>query len=225
MFPRNIFKRKTKPATKSRLEVEQALWGEKIRQKTLAPLEAIDHGLDKNQRQFLEQTKWLQPALNRAIGGQGARFHEMQTHLVTLGTYDTPDFGRNFEVTFGSETIGIVSVVPSSFPNPERWAELRVRLHYPVEILSGDEVHSLLTGLVELTQGFDASLTYDTKNRDPRASTAASKAMVKAIWDKRPSESLVIDMNVEGPWEHYNSYIKHWKQNGVDPWEKWERED
>lgn len=224
MFFRNIFKQNTKPSVKSRFEIEQQLWGEMIPQKTFAPIEVTDHGLDEITRQFIEQTKWLQPVLNQTIGGQGARFHEMNTQTVTLGTYDMPDFGRNFEVTFGSATIGVVSVVPSIFPDPENWAELRVRLYYPVEILSGDEVHRLLTGLVELTQQFDPNATYETKKRDPRASAVASKAMVKAMWDKRPSECLVIDMNAEGSWEHYKSYINHWKQKGVDPWEKWERE-
>jgi hypothetical protein len=224
MFVRSLFKQKKKPPLESRFEIERRLGGTKMPQKTLAPIEVVDHGLDDIERQFVEQTKWLQPVLNQTIGGQGARFHEMKTQTVTLGTYDMPEFGRNFEVTFGSENIGLVSVVPSISPDPENWAELRVRLYYPVEILSGDEVHGLLTGMVELTQKFDPKATYETQKRDPRASEIASRAMVKAMWDKRPSQSLVIDMNTEGPWEHYKRYVNHWKQGGIDPWEKWERE-
>jgi len=216
------FRKRTSQAAEKNVVYQEQLWAEKLRQKTLEPVAPPEFANNELKR-FYAETEWLQPVLNRSLGGGGFRFHELDTPYVSLGTFDEPDFGRTFEVSYGAAVIGQVAVVPGIFDVPEVWADLRVRLVYPSELIEGDEIHDFLTGLIQLTKRYETE-TYEAKRDDPRASAMASKAMVEALWTQaaNPSDAKVIKLSAEGPWQSFKETVEHWKKKNIDPWEKWE---
>ncbi|MEW9921806.1 hypothetical protein AB2B41_19540 [Marimonas sp. MJW-29] len=203
-------------------EWDDLLWGPMLPQKTIEPVQPPPKA-DENLMRFYAETEWMQPVFNSTLGGEGFRFHEVDTPYVILGTIDGPDDGRTFEVSFGSAMVGEVSVVPNYFGPPLEWADLRVRLKYPINLLPGGYVHDLLTGLVEHALEFKTD-SYEDRRLDPRASAIASKAMVEALWEKSADRGWVVELRVEGTWDRFKSYVEHWKLKKIDPWEKWERQ-
>jgi hypothetical protein len=225
---KNWFKRLSDRAAsqpKSREETFDRMYAgalPKIREFPVRPPETADENL----KQFYSETEWLQPVLNRLACPEGFRFNEVDTPYVTLDTFDGPAYGRTFELSCGSVVVGKIAVVPNYFrlSDENDWADLRMRLNYPIEMVDGKTVHGLLTSLIRLTQEFEND-TYEGVCDDPRASARASQAIVEAMWDRmnEPSSAALIEMSVSGPWTRFKSYINHWKKNGIDPWEKWER--
>jgi hypothetical protein len=49
--------------------------------------------------------------------------------------------------------------------------------------------------------------------------------MIEALWEKTNQNDCQLNMEVNGPWKHFKSYVEHWKKNGIDPWDKWERQN
>jgi hypothetical protein len=207
-------------------EVLEQLYGPKLTQKTLSPVKPSENATD-NLKKFFAETEWMQPAFNQRVGGHGFRFHEENTPWVSLGTYDGPDDGRTFEVSFGSLMVGTVAVVPDLFPENARWAELRVRLNYPADLIDGKFIHGFLMGLVELTQSFESNAVFEDIQNDSRARSWASQAMAEAMWNKSafPENTSAIELSVSGPFGNFKALIDHWKTRGLDPWERWERRE
>lgn len=223
VLKRLVSSKRTKPLRTT--DIIEDLYGSRLTQKRKYPVPAPEHA-DDELRQFYVETEWLQPVFNRFICGEGFRFHEVDISHVTLGTYDGPDDGRTYEVSFGSVIVGEVAVVPKVFRLDDEtdWADVRVKLAYPVELIDGKEVHGFLSGLIELTQAFELE-TWEAMRDDPRAGTRASQAMIEGMWDTAHelNAGYVIQLNVSGPWTRYKNIVAHWQSSGVDPWELWER--
>lgn len=185
--------------------------------KTFMPTPA-PQGASQELLDFFQRTEWLQPYFNVILGTYWS-FDEKPDHWVSLGTYDQPDDGRTFQIRYNAALVGEVSVVPNPFPRVNDWAELRLRLSYPVQLVDSEKVHSLLSGLA--SSAFD--VLSDPHQRD-RAEQAASTAMIKALWDGTSfaGSALVVDMTVSGSWGGYQAYVDHWRNLGVDPWTKYE---
>lgn len=210
----------------SREEMFEQLYAGKLppaRKYPISPPEGADDSL----KQFYTETEWLQPVLNMFACPEGFRFNEVDSPYVTLNTFDEPDKGRTFELSCGSIVIGRAAIVPTlyKYEDDVDWAELRIRLNYPVEMIDGRTVHGLLTSLIRLTQEFDDE-SFEGVRRDLRASTRASQAIVESIWDRmdQPSLGALVELTVKGPWTYFKGFIDHWKQKGIDPWERWERQ-
>lgn len=188
--------------------------------KTLSPKPAPE-GEDQSVLDFYQKSEWMQPYFNRILGGGGTwDFDELEGHYVTLGTHDGPQTGRTFEIRSNAAVVGKLSVIPEwSYPKyGPPWAELRLRLNYPIEAMPARDVHYLLSALADCAIGEQK----DGKH-SPLAEAEATKAMTKALWDVRDlGGSSVIDMNVEGPWTNYLHTVDNWKEKGIDPWEKYE---
>jgi hypothetical protein len=124
--------------------------------KALAPQPAPE-GEDQSILDFYQLSEWMQPYINRILGGGGTwDFDEEEGHYVTLGTYDEPDIGRTFEIRSNAAVVGRFSIVPDYFyPKIEgrEWASLRLQLQYPIEAMSADDVHYLLTALADCAIG------------------------------------------------------------------------
>ena len=204
-------------------EIERQLWGQKLAQKTLYPVQSPNSACG-GLKQFYAETEWMQPIFNQSIGGIGFRFHEDNLARVALGTFDGPEEGRTFHLSFGELIVGKVGVARNIFEDPDDWATLKVQMNDLIEFLPGNIIHSFLVGLVEHTLDFQEG-DFHKKRDDPRASAIASKAMIEALWEKTNQNDYQLNMEVSGPWKHFKSYVEHWKKNGIDPWDKWERQN
>lgn len=198
---------------------EHQLWeSPRLPRKTLSPRPAPE-GESQYILDFYQKSEWMQPYFNSVLGGIWD-FDEKEGHWVTLGAIDQPDIGRTFEIRQNAAIIGEVSVVPDWFfpKHGSHWAGLRLRLQYPIEAVPANDVHNLLSASADCAIG-------ERKHgkHSPLAEAEATKAMIKALWDDRHlGGSLVIDMDVEGPWTNYFLQVDHWTKNGIDPWEKFE---
>ena len=191
----------------------QLFYDAKPARQTIMPNPA-PQGASKLLLDFYDRTECLQPYFNAILGGYYS-FDEEQGHYVTLGTYDAPDTGRTFQIRYNAAIVGKLAVVPMLFPEGNAWAELRLRLNFPIELVGSERVHGFLSAL--------ASSVFDSVNEPTQSGQAeqvASTAMVKALWNARADEgsSLVVEMSLSGSWGGYQSYVDHWHNNGVDPW-------
>jgi hypothetical protein len=201
-------------ALEFRQKIENQLYYDaKPARKTVMPNPAPQFA-DKLLLDFYDRTECLQPYFNAILGGNYS-FDEEQGHHVTLGTYDSPDTGRTFQIRYNAAIVGKLAVVPKLFPKGNAWAELRLRLNFPIDLVESERVHGFLSAL--------ASSVFDSVNEPTQSGQAeqvASTAMVKALWNARADEesNFVVEMSLSGSWGGYQSYVDHWHNNGVDPW-------
>lgn len=196
---------------------DQLFYDAKPARLTLIPNPA-PQGADKELLRFFERTECLQPYFNAMLGGYWS-FDELPGHHVSLGTYDGPDVGRTFQIQYNAGLVGELSVVPLIFPRGDDWAELRLRLQYPIELINSERVHGFLCLLAKSVLN-----SIDAAAQNGRAEQMASIAMVNALWDARVTEgsSLVVSMSLSGAWGLYQESLDHWRNHGVDPWERLE---
>lgn len=187
------------------------------KRRTLGP-EPTPENAGKELRELFKKTECLQPYLNFSLGAHW-RFDETPGHLVSLGTYDQPDYGRTFEIRYNAALVGILSVVQDWMTAKEGSVELRLRLQFPIELLPSEQVHVLLTEIA-----FSVFDNRENANRY-RAEQLATNAMTKAIWDSRRSTGLstVVELSVAGSLGVYQSAVDHWHRKGVKPWEELEQ--
>lgn len=185
--------------------------------RTFGP-EPAPENADKELRDFFKRTEWLQPYFNFTQGRYWS-FDEEPGHWVSLGTYDQPDYGRTFEIQYNAALVGTLSVVPDWLGKNEGWVELRLGLHFPIELLPSEQVHGLLTGLASSV--FD-NIEHETQSG--KAEQLATTAMTKAIWDARAiaGSSLVVEMFISGSLGVYQTSVDHWRKGGINAWEKFE---
>lgn len=182
----------------------------------LAPVDPPSNADDRT-KLFFSESEWLQPFLNRHCSPLGIIYNESDNTNVLL-PWD-PVFGRNFKIFCNAAPIGEVSVWPC-YASEEGWAQVKIRLVYPVGHLEGEEVHSILTSLIRAT---GRQVESEPEPLATMASALASKAMTIAMWDKRPDTHPLIECMTQGPWDAYWSTVEHWNAQSIDPWEKWER--
>lgn len=193
--------------------------------------EAVNHtSLEVEFEEFLERSAVFQPYLNMNVLPHNFWVNEVADKMVTLGTFDMPDFGRNYELYYASERIGKLSLVPNPrygkvhkdgrpWIGNDDWADIRISLMPTIQFIDGQDLHQCLRML------FGMVLSTTEKRDETGGATIASQLLLESLWDRvaEPEMGQLVDHNLAGPFGIFLVIEKNWRELGFDPWEEHRR--
>ena len=193
--------------------------------------EAVNHtSLEVEFEEFLERSAVFQPYLNMNVLPRNFWVNEVADKMVTLDTFDMPDFGRNYELYYASERIGQLSLVPNQWYGEVHkdgspvignndWADLRISLMPTIQFIDGQDLHQCLRML------FGMVLSTTEKCDETGGATIASQLLLESLWDRvaEPEMGQLVDHTLAGPFGSFLAAENFWRERGFDPWERHRR--
>jgi len=142
---------------------------------------------------------------------------------------DSPELGRTYQVFYNGVKLGRLQVTEGSnmsgaFKVEIEWRRENRAAHATLDLdylrfIAYDDVLSLISAIELFVGPFE--------NNDiarPRAKANAAAALTGYLWEvQRADEQYVpsFEHRVEGPYDLLKLTTDHWKEGGVDPFERW----
>ncbi len=222
MFGRSKAPKALSPREYARQLRDQAYSGVR---KTPTPYIGETLGKGDEEERAYEKSKFFQVYLNQLLRGSGFCFDEQESTTCVIDTFDQPDYGRSYLVSYYSLDIGTIEI----------------RLGYDLwEDKDDGELLSLFFDLTKLEfldyrhavgllqQLALAVMPLDDANKDQaEARRLANDYMLEALWENRHDEAVDTWSKDErphvratgqftGPAGHYLHALEHWRKSRDD---------
>ncbi|RWG50502.1 MAG: hypothetical protein EOQ62_04315 [Mesorhizobium sp.] len=208
--------------------IKSAIEGERHVPKHQQPKSISDSGVKSRitaaHEMLFEDFRWFGTMLNRHVSDPWSIEELPDTEIRDISS-EGPEYGRRYRVYYNSCEMGSVQVTVGGFDwimQPEKFAANRqarvlIDLDYLRFVPYGD-AHSLVSAIILHVGKFE---DYETANA--RASAKATAALTEHLWEavRVPEAVLDFEHRTDGTYELVRHTTDHWKEGGIDPFEKW----
>lgn len=183
--------------------------------------ETLERGTDEEKRAY-EKSKFFQVYLNQTRGS-GFCFNEEEGTNCVIDTFDQPDRGRRYLVSYNSLDIGKIEIrLGYDLWDADKNNGETLALYFDFNMLEFLEYREAVGLLQQLAL---AMMPLGNTNDDHQASRRlANDQMLEALWNHRYHETiwnwsadekpqLIVTGQFSGPAGYYLHALEHWRKN------------